>query len=93
MLNKDQKPGLFRRIIDFWHVPTRLMMGCLPCHNHRKKIQTCIGLSLVLFGSFLTSIPMEVLPHYLWDGLAYSVHGFGLAPLIKVSAELLNIDL
>ena len=54
------------------------------------------GMILIVIGSTMaTSAPhFEIhLFHALWDGVSYSIHGFGCAPIFKVIAQKFKVEI
>lgn len=64
--------------------------------NHRRKIEVAIGLVLMMVGSTLAVnavswCPTHV-PHPVYDMVAYGLHGFGAAPIIKTIAGVFGME-
>lgn len=58
-------------------VITKRVGGC----PHVKRYT--VAATVVLTGSFMATHPLHFLPHFLWDGLAYTIHGLGAAPIAE----------
>lgn len=42
-----------------------------------------IAWSVVFAGAYMATNPYHSIPHFLWDGIAYTIHGFGAAPIAE----------
>jgi len=57
-------------------------------HPKKKKhAHVAVGSVLIITGSFMATHPVTWLPHFVWDALAYGIHGYGLLPILKVVRE------
>ena len=62
----------------------RGLFKIIPHNKSHSKI--VMGVVVIFTGSFMATNPAEWLPHslhFIWDGIAYSLHGFGLSPILK----------
>jgi hypothetical protein len=53
--------------------------------THRHLFAVLLGASISLTGSYLAThagIAEAHVPHWVWDGFAYTVHAVGLGPII-----------
>lgn len=83
-----------RRIAALYH------LALLPLHwagrkvqPHRKRVvKLGLGASIGLFGAFMATNPWHVVPHFLWDGIAYGLHGYGALPFIKLGCKFLDLE-
>jgi hypothetical protein len=50
------------------------------------------GSVMMLVGSIMATNTPAWLPHFLWDAVAYGLHGFGSAPVFKLVCIKLHID-
>jgi hypothetical protein len=64
----------------------------LALHMHRKlgvhpvvgKYAACFG--VVFAGAYMATHPIQALPHaahFIWDGIGYTIHGIGAAPVAE----------
>lgn len=45
----------------------------------------------VLFtGAYMAVNPIEAIPKFIWDGVAYTIHGLGVAPIIEAIIKSLK---
>lgn len=56
-------------------------------HQHLKA-HPAVGkyglATAVLFsGAAMATNPVHFVPHFLWDGISYTIHGFGAAPFVE----------
>ncbi len=51
-------------------------------HTHVGKIRVATGTGLILLGGFMAHHPWSAIPLFLWDSLAYFIHGCGAAPIL-----------
>ncbi len=42
-----------------------------------------VVLSAMFGGAYMACNPLHGIPHFIWDGIAYSIHGIGIAPLAE----------
>lgn len=49
--------------------------------RHYTKIALCV--LVVFLGAFLATLKQSLIPHFIQDGIAYTIHGIGAAPLIE----------
>lgn len=77
------------------HGVVHFTVGLLPAHiqervkkHHRHMAHSTIGIVLVLLGSFMAAHPAEWMPHAMWDGVAYLIHGMGAVPIFHWFAQL-----
>jgi hypothetical protein len=58
-----------------------------------KRFTKCsLGAVIGLAGAFMATHPVEYVPHFLWDGLAYGLHGYGALPFIKLGCKFLDLE-
>lgn len=96
MTNKQKLPLL--RILKFIGFPIRFLASVLHCRflptswkkrKIRKKTEIVIG-SCLMVGASAAAVSYPygcVIPHAVYDALAYLVHGIGSAPIV---AAILN---
>lgn len=47
--------------------------------------------TIVIFtGAYMACNPIHAVPHFVWDGVAYTIHGFGAAPFIEKIVRFIN---
>jgi len=63
-----------------------------PIHCHRKKLYIRYGFCtmIVFTGAGMATYEQHYIAHFLWDGIAYSIHGIGLAPICEDAVRILN---
>jgi hypothetical protein len=84
-----------KQIVLITATPVKHMVGVIHAyipHNH-KHSKHVVAASFFLVGPYLAQHPMAGVPHFLWDGFAYAIHGFGCAPLIESLAPKLGFSL
>lgn len=42
-----------------------------------------IAFVVVFSGAWMAVNPVHGIPHFLWDGIAYTIHGMGAAPIVE----------
>jgi hypothetical protein len=52
--------------------------------RNKKATKMSIGTIIMLTGTTMATHPVGWMPHFLWDAIAYSLHGYGLIPFLKV---------
>jgi hypothetical protein len=58
----------------------------------KRATKIIIGIGITLTGSTMASHPVMWVPHFLWDAFAYTLHGYGALPMIKLACERLNLE-
>lgn len=48
---------------------------------HPATVKYSVSFTVVFAGAFMATHPWHAVPHFLWDGIAYTIHGFGAAPI------------
>lgn len=62
--------------------------------EYRKLLHCILGTLLALFGVMLSKMHADsFIMHYFADFFGYFLHGFGLAPIMKVIAEAIKLDI
>ena len=61
--------------------------------KHKKIVIIIISSSVLLFGSFMSSIHPSLVPSFAWDAASWGVHGLGLAPIAKHIFDILEIEI
>jgi hypothetical protein len=92
MLAGVNKP--VRRVAAVYH------LLLLPIHfatrkvkHHRKRVvKLSLGATIAAVGVLMASHPWEVVPHLLWDGVAYGLHGYGALPFVKLGCKFLDLE-
>lgn len=62
----------------------------------RRTTHVIIGIVLVLTGSFIAHLGSHLANQaaiLIVDAFGYSIHGFGLAPILKVLADALEMEI
>lgn len=57
--------------------------GLLHPRWERRHTRMTVAVGVVFAGAFLASLHQPFVPHFIWDGVAYSIHGLGLAPIAE----------
>jgi hypothetical protein len=57
-----------------------------------KLFSVVIGTVTLLTGAFLAHIPQTFVATWLWDGFTYGIHGMGVAPIIKIVFDAIDIE-
>lgn len=61
----------------------------LALHFHRKVgVSPVVGkytiaFTVVFTGAYMAVNPVHGVPHFVWDGIAYTIHGMGAAPIVE----------
>ncbi len=77
-----------KRIINILSTPAHSLSDkihhIIP-HN-KKYSRIMIGVSIMLVGSALAvnGHKQDIIPRFVWDSMAYLLHGFGASPIIQV---------
>lgn len=50
---------------------------------HPVMTKYSVAWSVVFAGAYLATNPVHWVPHFIWDGIAYTIHGFGAAPIAE----------
>ena len=45
-------------------------------------VKAVFGVVIVFSASYMAANPIHAIPHFIWDGVAYSIHGYGSLPII-----------
>jgi hypothetical protein len=64
---------------------------CVRTRKGRVRTRLCAGVTLILGGAFMATHPAEWCNHALWDGMAYSIHALGIAPVFSHLANILPL--
>ena len=60
--------------------------------HSKRLLKVTIGFSIMLTGSTMATHPVEMIPHILWDAIAYGLHGYGSLPAIKLLCQYFNLE-
>lgn len=71
-------------------IPVELAYKIFP-HDKRKS-HAAVGVLYAMLGAYMASLEIHYIPHFLWDGFAYSVHGMGIAPGAKLLLEYFHVE-
>jgi len=69
--------------------------GAAHTHHlvHKKRVQKCaVGLVLMLSGSALGSIHLELIPEFIWHAITWGLHGYGATPFVKILCEKMDLE-
>lgn len=69
--------------------------GAVHTHHllHKKRVQKClIGMVLMLGGSALGNVHLELIPEFLWHALTWGLHGYGATPFVKILCEKIDLE-
>lgn len=58
---------------------------------HRKAGQIVLGVAIGLIGCALASVEQHIVPHFVQEFAAYTIHGLGVAPMIEHGLGLLGL--
>lgn len=58
----------------------------------KRASKVCIGVCITLVGSTMATHPIAMIPHFIWDAIAYTLHGYGAIPVIKIFCEKFNLE-
>lgn len=58
----------------------RVINKVVPHNTHTGTVITSV--TVIIVGSYIAAVPQTVVPHFLWDTMAWFIHGLGAAPLI-----------
>jgi hypothetical protein len=79
----------------FAHVatlPVQYLVKRIPCPHKKKTVKVCIGTGIMLVGSTMATHPIAIIPHIIWDAIAWGLHGYGALPIIKVACSHLDLE-
>jgi hypothetical protein len=54
-------------------------------HPHTTKMT--LGVIILMTGSYMSYHPLLIIPHFMWDGIAWAVHGYGALPIVYVARK------
>lgn len=80
------------------HVHTLLLVVWLrvaPVNQfiHAKRTRKiCIGIVLMIGGAVMATNPIGMVPHFIWDAVAYGIHGYGALPVLKFIGKKFNLE-
>jgi len=99
MEKKIARAGIFTAT-KLWTVilfPVRLVVKGISklYHHDERKGKLIVGVVFIVIGSAVADLYPEhcPIPHFLWDGVAWLLHGFGCAPIIEQVAACTFTDL
>lgn len=61
-------------------------------HINKRTVKCSLGGVVVLTGAYAAQHPVEFMPHFVWDAFSYALHGWGLVPILKVSAAIIDLE-
>jgi hypothetical protein len=79
----------------FAHVastPVAYIVRNIPHSRKKKTVKVCIGTGIMLVGSTMATHPLTIIPHIVWDAIAWGLHGYGALPIIKVLCSHLDLE-
>lgn len=91
----NKKTSVIRIVLITFHYPVDFLSKRIKSfkEHHKLIFKFTFGFVLICCGSFLAGCKQTIIPHYLWDGVSYSIHGFGLAPIIKVVCDFIEVEI
>ena len=92
LVESDERP-----ILDELSIPVHAIGRLIHGSKHvlsRRAIHLIVGLIFMLVGSTLAHFAhgVESPGAILLDTFAYGIHGFGLAPIVKVIADIVGLE-
>lgn len=60
---------------------------------HVKVFNMGFGTILLLTGAWLAHLQQHYMPLFVWDGLTYGIHGMGVAPIIKIVFDYIEVEI
>lgn len=83
-----------RRVAAAYHLALLpLHWAARTVHPHRRRFaKLFMGAAIGLSGAFMAAHPLEMIPHFVWDGVAYTLHGYGVLPFVKLGCKLLDLE-
>jgi len=61
-------------------------------HHRKRVVKLGLGSVIALSGAFMAAHPWGAVPHFVWDGLAYGLHGYGALPFVKLGCKFLDLE-
>jgi len=58
----------------------------------QKTVKVAAGVTIMLTGAAMATHPVTFLPHFLWDALAYGLHGYGALPVLKILCSHFDLE-
>lgn len=75
------------------HLPFHHAVRVLPAPLKSKRAtKVVIGICISCTGSAIALHPIEIVPHIIWDAIAYTLHGYGAIPVVKILCEKFNLE-
>lgn len=73
-----------RHIVVVMAKPVRFLVATIHRETHKHKVITeiSIGCSIAIFGVAVAQYHQHVVPHIIQDGVGYTIHGIGVAPIV-----------
>lgn len=60
-------------------------------YPHNRVVgEVVVGTIIAFFGGWLASKHPEFVPDFIWDTVAYAIHGIGLAPLAELAINAIR---
>ena len=72
--------------------PVIFLVRNIPHPKKKKTIKVCIGTGIMLVGSTMATHPLSIVPHIIWEAIAWGLHGYGALPIIKVLCSHLDLE-
>lgn len=78
------------RSIASWPVRA-IVRGICKVYPHNRVLgEVVVGTLIAFFGGWLASKHPEFVPDFIWDTIAYAIHGIGLAPLAELAVNAIR---
>lgn len=72
--------------------PIRLVVRHIPCPRKKKTVKIVSGVVIMLSGAAMATHPLAIVPHFLWDAIAYGLHGYGALPILKILCAKFDLE-
>lgn len=72
--------------------PIQFVVAKIPHPRKQKTVKVCVGVTIMLVGSTMATHPVLLVPHIVWDALAYGLHGYGALPIIKILCARFDLE-
>jgi len=92
--NSIQKRNYAGALIHVFAFPIEWLMKEIKIvkTTHQKIFSIIISSMVLLFGAWMSTVEQEYLAKFVWDGVSWSVHGLGFAPLAKHIFDFLKME-
>jgi len=66
-------------------LPVRMIVRAIHrIYPHNCRVgEVLVGALVLLFGAWLAQHEVSWVPHFVWEGIAYAIHGLGVTPIAE----------